>query len=82
VTLDLADLSGLAGSVLMVVGYLYSNVARRLNFVLFNALNLAGSAFLIASLSVHFNLSVMLLEIVWGLIAAFGLVRALRGRRA
>ena len=81
-TLDLSDLAGLLGSALMVVGYAYSNMARVLNFVAFNLLNLIGSIFLIASLSVHFNFASMTLEIVWGIIAALGLARALRRGKA
>ena len=81
-TLDISDLAGLLGSALMVVGYAYSNMARVLNFVAFNLLNLIGSILLIASLSVHFNFASMTLEIVWGIIAALGLARALRRGKA
>ena len=77
-----ANIVGLIGSALMVVGYAYSNIARQLNFTLFNALNLVGSLLLIASLSVAFNLASMLLEIAWGAIALVGLVKALRARPA
>lgn len=81
-SLDLSDVAGLVGGGLMVIGYAYSNTARVLNFVLFNALNLVGSILLISSLRVHFNLASMALEIIWGLIAAFGLARALQRARA
>ena len=77
-TLDLANLVGLAGSALMVVAYAYSNMARQLNFVIFNLLNLFGSLLLIWSLTVHFNMSSMALEIVWAAIALLGLGNALR----
>ncbi len=77
----LADAIGLVGSALFVIGYLYSNVAKTIDFRLFNALNLVGAVLLIISLSVHFNLASMALEICWGLIAAFGLIKALRSRK-
>jgi hypothetical protein len=78
-----ADIVGLVGSTLMVIAYAYSNVAKALNFVLFNLLNLVGSALLIASLAVHFNLASMALEIVWAFIALLGLIKALgKGRAA
>lgn len=48
----------------MVGAYAYSNLARSLNFMLFNLLNLVGSGLMVLSLSVHFNLSAMMLEIV------------------
>lgn len=76
-SLAVANLVGLVGSALMVVGYAYSNLSRAMNYVWFNALNLVGSVLLILSLSVAFNLASMLLEIVWGLIAALGLLKAL-----
>jgi hypothetical protein len=80
VTLDLADIVGLLGSAVMVAAFAYSNLAKPMNLVLFNLLNLVGAALLIASLSVHFNLASMALEIVWAAIAIGGLVVALRAR--
>lgn len=71
----LADIVGLVGSGLMVVAYAYSNMAKAMNFLVFNLLNLVGSLLLIASLMVHFNLASMLLEIVWSIIAALGLIK-------
>jgi hypothetical protein len=76
-TLDLADIVGLSGGAIMVAAFAYSNLTKFLNLVLFNLLNLLGAIMLIASLSVHFNLGSMVLEIVWAAIAFFGLVRAL-----
>jgi hypothetical protein len=81
VTFDLANIVGLFGSGLMVVAYAYSNMAKSLNFVIFNLLNLAGSLLLIWSLTVHFNLASMALEIVWAAIALLGLGNSVRRRR-
>ena len=77
----LADIIGLVGSALMVVAYAYSNMAKSVDFLLFNLLNLIGSLLLIVSLLVHFNLASMLLEIVWSIIAILGLVKV-RAERA
>lgn len=77
-----ADIIGFAGSGLMVIAYAYSNIAKQMNFLLFNLLNLVGSILLITSLSVHFNMASMALEIVWALIAAAGLVKVWTERRA
>ncbi len=77
---DLANIVGLIGSAIMVVAYAYSNVASTINFRLFNLLNLVGSLLLLASLTVHFNLASMALEIVWAIIALLGLVQAFRRR--
>ena len=76
----LADIIGLVGSALMVGAYAYSNIAKTLNFLLFNLLNLVGSLMLIASLAVHFNLASMALEIVWAAIALLGLAKAWAAR--
>ena len=81
-TFDLANIVGLAGSTMMVVAYAYSNIAKTMNFVLFNLLNLVGSLLLIWSLTVHFNLASMALEIVWTLIALLGLAKAIRSKSA
>jgi hypothetical protein len=77
-----ADIIGLLGSALMVIAYAYSNMAKQMSFVLFNLLNLVGSVMLGASLTVHYNLASMALEVVWFTIALFGLAKALRDRRA
>lgn len=75
---DFANIVGLAGSALMVIAYAYSNVAKRMNLTVFNLLNLVGSLLLIGSLTVHFNLASMALEIVWALIAILGLLNTFR----
>lgn len=80
-TFDLANIIGLIGSGLMVGAFAYSNMARTLNFVLFNLLNLIGALLLIASLTVHFNMASMALEVVWALIAMVSLWKALRKGR-
>lgn len=76
-----ANVIGMIGSALMMIAYGYSNVAHTINFVLFNLLNLVGALLLIASLTVHFNVASMALEIVWAIIALAGLARAWTGRR-
>ncbi|WP_088183888.1 CBU_0592 family membrane protein [Sphingobium sp. Z007] len=78
---DWANVVGLIGSALMVVAYAYSNMARTLNFVIFNLMNLAGALLLIWSLTVHFNLASMALEVVWAAIALLGLGNALKGKK-
>jgi hypothetical protein len=76
----LANVVGMIGSGLMVVAYAYSNLASQINFTLFNLVNLIGSLMLIASLTVHFNMAAMAMEIVWTAIALFGLARTWLGR--
>ena len=75
-----ANIIGLIGSALFIAGFAYANMAKMMDKVLFNALNLVGAILLLISLSVSFNLAATVLEVVWGLIAAFGLVSAWRAR--
>ena len=77
-TADAADIIGIIGSALFIAAFAYANAARSLNKLHFNALNLVGAILLIYSLSVHFNLASMVLEIAWGNIAFWGLVMAVR----
>lgn len=75
-----ADIIGICGSVLFIIGFAYANLAKAMDQLLFNALNLGGAILLLISLSVHFNLAAVVLEVAWGAIALAGLVRAIWGR--
>jgi hypothetical protein len=75
-----ADIVGLCGSVLFIAAFLYANVSPAMSKVLFNSINLIGAILLLVSLSVHFNLAAVTLEIAWAIIATYGLVTALRSR--
>jgi hypothetical protein len=75
-----ADIIGICGSVLFIGGFLYANVTAAIDKILFNIINLLGAILLLISLSVHFNLAAVVLEVAWAMIAIFGLVTALRGR--
>lgn len=77
-----ADLIGLAGSAIFIAAFAYANLAASLDKILFNAMNLVGAMLLLVSLSVRFNLAATVLEVAWGLIALWGLVSAIRRRRA
>lgn len=75
------DIIGICGSLLFIGAFIYANRTPTLNKILFNAVNLAGAVLLLISLSVNFNLAAVILEVAWGLIAAAGLISALRARR-
>ncbi|WP_420605876.1 CBU_0592 family membrane protein [Novosphingopyxis sp.] len=76
-----ADMIGFAGSFCIVAAFAYSNMAKRMNLLAFNAVNFVGAALLAISLTVNYNLPTMVLEIVWMIIALFGIVKALRTPR-
>lgn len=73
-----ADIVGIIGSILFISAFAYANVAKELNKLWFNIANLGGAILLLISLSVHFNLAAVLLEIAWAAIAIGGIIGALR----
>ena len=77
-TFDFANVVGLDGSALMVIAYAYSNVAKAIDFKIFNLLNLVGALLLLYSLTVHFNIAAMALEVIWAIVALLGLFQAFR----
>ena len=80
--IDWADAAGLVGVVFMLIAYAavtggWLDPKRPLAL----SANLSGAILVLASLSQHFNLSAMIMEIVWALVALAGLVKLLLGRR-
>lgn len=76
-----ANIVGIIGSVLFLIGFVYANFAAKMDALTFNLLNLAGAILLLASLSVHFNLAAFILEACWALISIVGIGKALIDRR-
>jgi hypothetical protein len=81
ITFDLANNVGLVGSLIFIVAFIYANVAKTMDKLLFNALNLGGAVMLLYSLSVHFNIASAALEVAWAIIAFVGVVQGLRARK-
>lgn len=79
---DWADAIGLVGSATFIGAFAYANWAKRMDKLVFNAVNLLGAILLLVSLSVHFNLAAFVLEIAWAAIALFGIVQGTRERCA
>jgi hypothetical protein len=75
-----ADVIGICGSVLFIGAFIYANISPSMNKILFNIINLIGAILLLISLSIHFNLAAVILEVAWAMIAIFGLITALRSR--
>jgi hypothetical protein len=68
---------GLAGGLLFLVSYyLVQRGTMTDHDPRYLGMNLAGSIALIASLCWAWNLPAFILEIVWGLISIYGLIRA------
>jgi len=77
----MADIVGLTGSALFISAFAYANLAKQFDKLWFNVANLVGAVLLLASLWVKFNLAAFVLEVAWAIIAALGIVAALRARR-
>ena len=80
-TSTLADIVGLTGSALFIAAFAYANLAKQFDKLWFNLANLIGAVLLLASLWVNFNLAAFVLEVAWAIIAALGIVAALRARK-
>lgn len=76
-----ADIIGICGSILFIAAFSYANMATAMNKLWFNIVNLIGAVLLLTSLSVHFNLAAVILELAWGAIAIAGIISALRARQ-
>lgn len=77
-----ANIIGIIGSIFIVVGFAYANMAKAMNVLLFNGLNLVGAILLAISLLVNVNLPALMLEVVWAAIATLGIGKALWQRRS
>jgi hypothetical protein len=79
--MSLADALGVIGVLLILIAYAGAQVGRlepRLAPALL--LNLAGACLILGSLAFKFNLSAVLMEGAWALVALYGLVRLLLNR--
>ena len=80
--MTLLDAAGLVGVGLILVAYAAAQL-KTLDPTRPPALlmNLAGSTLILVSLTHAFNLSAVIVEAAWALIALFGLVRAFAARK-
>jgi hypothetical protein len=76
----IGNIAGALGSVFILAAFTYQTARNAAPDVLSSLLNLIGATLLAVSLTITFNLPVLLLELSWAVIALFGLVRALRTR--
>jgi hypothetical protein len=76
--MSLYDVGGLAGVALILVAYAGAALDRlKATSALACGMNLVGAALILASLAQDFNLSAVIMEAAWAVVALFGLVRAL-----
>ena len=74
--MSLPDLGGLIGVTLMLSAYALGQFGRlRIDAAPALVMNLVGALLVLASLTEKFNLSAVLMEAAWALVALFGLIR-------
>jgi hypothetical protein len=76
----LGNVLGGVGAVTILAAYAYQTLLHRPADALYYTGNLVGASLLAVSLTIHFNLSALLLEIAWAAIALYGLIGKLRAR--
>lgn len=78
-----ADGAGLVGVIITIIAYAGASLGK-LSAVspLAHSMNLVGGSLILLSLAFHFNLSAVMMEGSWVLIASIGLVRSLMAKRA
>jgi hypothetical protein len=72
---SLADFAGFAGAFIILAGFAWNTWRNAAPDIVYHLCNLVGAGLLAFSLSIHFNLPALLLELAWAVIAAAGLVR-------
>jgi hypothetical protein len=75
--MSLYDVGGLVGVGLILIAYAGAALDRlKATTAVACAMNLIGAVLILTSLSQAFNLSAVIMEGAWALVALFGLVRA------
>ena len=80
---DVAQAGGVLGVLLILAAYAGAQLGRlepRQAPAL--VLNLTGATLILGSLAVRFNLAAALMEAAWALVALYGLIRLVLGRRS
>ncbi|MEO1045990.1 MAG: hypothetical protein AAFX04_11170 [Pseudomonadota bacterium] len=71
--MSMADIFGWIGSALIIIAFAYNNIRKRPPDMIFNGINFAGAACLAVSVWQNFNLPVFLLQVIWMIIAVYGM---------
>ncbi len=80
--LDLPSVIGFIGMACIIGAYAYLTLSAKPNPFVLHGTNLLGALFLTVSLIYHPNLPSLTLEAFWMAIAIWGLIKAIRQRRA
>ena len=74
----LGNVLGFAGALIVLAVYARQTLLSKPADALYYLGNLLGTMLLGASLTIHFNLASLCLQIAWGAIALFGLIKVTR----
>ena len=77
-----ANACGFAGMACIIFAYAYVTGRKAPNPFVQHGVNLAGAALLTVSLLVNLNPASLVLEFFWAAIAIWGLIKAVRSKRA
>lgn len=81
-TLEIHDIVGMAGVILIVVAYFLLQIGRmKSDSLSFSVSNAVGAALILFSLFFEFNAPAFLIEFFWLLISIIGVVRYLARRK-
>lgn len=77
----LPDLVGICGVTLILLAYYFLQAGKVTPSSLrYLKMNIAGSFFMLYSLSFNWNLSAVIVEVVWLLISVWGVLKSMRQR--
>lgn len=79
--MDAANIAGFVGSATILGGFARQTLTNAPPDLIYHLANLIGASLLAWSLTVHFNLPALLLELAWAAIAMAGLIRMISSRR-
>ena len=75
-SIDLTDIAGLAGVLVILSAYALGQLGRlKMDTVPALLMNLAGASLVLVSLLFRFNLSAFVVEAAWALLSLFGLIK-------
>lgn len=77
----LGDIAGFLGAATILSGFAYQTLRDARPDILSNLLNLIGATLLGISLTIHYNLAALCLEVAWAGVAIYGLARLAMARR-
>ena len=77
------DAIGLTAPAMFLYAYLMVSIGKWTSkMARFHLLNLLGAITMLVSLSYNFNLPTTILEVIWGAISIYGMVKAAKLKRA